>query len=36
VIGGASLSPAGDWTLEVAARVSEFDEFRTRFEVPIK
>jgi copper transport protein len=36
VIGGAPLAPAGDWTLEVVARVSAFDEFRTRFEVPIK
>ena len=36
VIGGAPLAPAGDWTLEVAARVSDFDELRTRFEVPIK
>jgi copper transport protein len=36
VIGGAPLAPAGDWTLEFVARVSDFDEFRTRFEVPIK
>jgi copper transport protein len=36
VIGGAPLSPAGDWTLLVVSRVSDFDEFRTRFEVPIK
>ena len=36
VIGGAPLAPAGDWTLEVVARVSDFDEFRTRFVVPIK
>jgi copper transport protein len=36
VIGGAPLAPAGDWTLEVVARVSDFDEFRTRFQVPIK
>jgi copper transport protein len=36
VIGGAPLAPAGDWTLQVMARVSAFDEFRTRFVVPIK
>ena len=36
VIGGAPLAPAGDWMLEVVARVSDFDEFRTDFEVPIK
>ncbi len=36
VIGAAPLAPAGDWTLEFAARVSEFDEFRTSFDVPIK
>jgi copper transport protein len=36
VIGGAPLSPAGDWTLEVVSRVSEFDEYRTDFEVPIE
>jgi copper transport protein len=36
VIGGAPLSPAGDWTLEFAARVSEFDEHRTTFTIPIR
>jgi copper transport protein len=36
VIGAAPLAPAGDWTLEVVARVSEFDEHRARFEVPIE
>ena len=36
VIGGAPLAPAGDWTLQIVARVSDFDEFRTRFVVPIK
>jgi copper transport protein len=35
VIGGAPLSPGGDWTLEFIARVSEFDEYRTTFTVPI-
>ena len=36
VIEGAALAPAGDWRLEVAARVTEFDEYRTTFEVPIQ
>ncbi len=36
VAGGAPLSPAGDWRLELVARVSEFDELRTAFEVPVR
>jgi copper transport protein len=36
VISGATLSVAGDWTIELAARVSEFDEHRARVEVPIR
>ena len=36
VIEGATLAPAGDWQLDVAARVTEFDEFHTTFEVPIQ
>ena len=36
VIGGAPLSPAGDWRLEVIARVSEFDEYGARFTVPVR
>ena len=36
VMGGAPLAPAGDWTLEFVARVSEFDEHRATFEVPIR
>ena len=35
-VGGAPFSPAGDWQLEMAARISEFDELRTRFEVPVR
>ena len=35
VVGGAPLAPAGDWELELIARVSEFDEHRARFQVPI-
>ena len=33
---GAPLSPPGDWRLEVVARVSDFDELRTSFKVPIR
>ena len=36
VAGGAPLAPAGDWRLELAARVSDFDDYRTTFTVPIK
>ncbi len=36
VIGGAPLAPAGDWTIEAVARVSEFDEHRARFRVPVR
>jgi copper transport protein len=36
VVTGAALSPPGDWRLEVMARVSAFDELRTRFQVPIR
>ena len=36
VIGGAPLAPAGDWTLEFVARVSEFDEQRAEFVVPVR
>jgi copper transport protein len=36
VIGSAALSPPGDWRLELVARVTEFDELRTTFTVPIE
>ena len=36
VVSGAAFAIAGDWQVEVAARVSEFDEHRTSFEVPIR
>ena len=35
VISGAALGVAGDWTLEIAARVSDFDEYRARIDVPV-
>ncbi|WP_169542334.1 copper resistance CopC/CopD family protein [Solirubrobacter soli] len=36
VVDGATLSVAGDWTISVTDRVSDFDEYETRFSVPIK
>lgn len=36
VISGAGLAPEGKWMLEIAARVSDFDEFRTRLAVPVR
>lgn len=32
----AQLAPGGDWRLEVSARVSEFDLYEKRVEVPIE
>jgi copper transport protein len=36
VIAGAALGVKGDWTVEIAARVSDFDEHRAEVEVPIR
>ena len=36
VVSGAALGVEGDWTVEIAARVSDFDEFRTKLEVPVR
>jgi copper transport protein len=36
VVSGAALSVKGDWMVEIASRVSDFDEFRTKLEVPIR
>jgi copper transport protein len=36
VVTSAALGVEGDWKVEVVARVSEFDEHRTSFEVPIE
>ncbi len=35
-IPAADLVPGGDWTLQVHARVSDFDQYSTTFEVPIR
>lgn len=32
----AMVTPAGDWKLELEARVSKFDAYRAEVEVPIK
>ena len=36
VVGAAALAPAGDWRLELVARISDFDELRTTYTVPIE
>ena len=35
VVNAASLGVAGDWTMELTVRVSDFDEYAQRFTVPI-
>jgi copper transport protein len=35
VVSAAALGVEGNWTVEIAARVSDFDEFRTKLEVQI-
>lgn len=35
VINAASLGVAGDWTMEITVRVSDFDEYTSKFTVPI-
>lgn len=36
VVDALPLTPAGDWELAVAVRVSEFDQYDTRLEVPVR
>ena len=36
VAGAAALAPAGDWRLELIARISDFDELRATYKVPIE
>jgi copper transport protein len=36
VVSGATFGVKGDWTVEMASRVSDFDEFRTKVEVPVR
>ncbi len=36
MLSGAAFGVAGDWTVEVAARVGDFDEYRNRFTLPIE
>ena len=35
LVSGATFGVEGDWTVEIASRISDFDEFRTKVEVPI-
>lgn len=35
VVNAASLGVAGDWTMEITVRISDFDEYTSTFEVPI-
>jgi copper transport protein len=36
VVDGAGLTPAGTWTISVTDRVSDFDQYQTRFSAPIR
>ena len=36
LVSGAAFGVEGEWTVEIAARVSDFDEFRTNLEVPVR
>jgi copper transport protein len=36
VVAGAPLAPAGTWRIRVTNRVSEFDEYETKVEVPVR
>jgi copper transport protein len=36
VVSGATLGIAGEWMIEIASRVSDFDEHRVHIEVPIR
>jgi copper transport protein len=36
VVSGAAFGVKGEWTVEIASRVSEFDEFRTKLHVPVR
>lgn len=36
IVESLPLTPAGDWVLAVAVRVSEFDQYDTRLDVPVR
>ena len=36
VVDGATLPIAGKWTFQLTDRVSDFDEYQTRFTAPIR
>jgi hypothetical protein len=35
-VSGATFGIKGDWTVEIASRVSDFDEIRTKVQVPVR
>jgi len=36
VADAVTLSPGGDWRLQITDRVSDFDEYTTKFSVPVR
>ena len=36
VVEALPLAPGGDWELAVAVRVSEFDQYDTRLDLPVR
>ena len=36
LISGATFGVKGNWTVEIASRINDFDEFRTKVEVPVR
>ena len=36
VVSGATFGVKGEWTVEIASRVSDFDEFRTKLKLPVR
>ena len=36
LVSGAAFGVMGEWTVEIASRVSDFDEFRTKLNVPVR
>jgi copper transport protein len=35
-VSGATFGVKGDWTVKIASRVSDFDEFRAKVRVPVR
>jgi copper transport protein len=36
VVSGAALGVSGEWTIQIVARVTDFDEYRTNLRVPVR